>query len=246
MNERESRTLLRAALVLLAAGAVRWAIQGGAPASDMIAAGAAGAVGTVGATGAASDLAALDSAARAAAEAEARAATPLGAGERLDPNRVDRVELERLPGVGPAMAEAIVRSREDEGPFTSAADLERVRGIGPTTAAKLETHLDFSAAPPARPLVRGGARETRSREGPPASGDGQPARSPASGARVDLNRASASELEALPGVGPVLARRIVESRQRDGPFRRAEELLRVSGIGPAVLERLRARVTPQG
>jgi competence protein ComEA len=57
--------------------------------------------------------------------------------------------------------------------------------------------------------------------------------------RLDLNRAGAAELDRLPGIGPVLARRIVEHRERNGRFRSADELLAVPGIGPRLLERLR-------
>jgi competence protein ComEA len=59
------------------------------------------------------------------------------------------------------------------------------------------------------------------------------------GARIDVNRARAADLELLPGVGPMLARRIVEQRDARGPFVAAEDLLRVRGIGPRTLERLR-------
>lgn len=60
--------------------------------------------------------------------------------------------------------------------------------------------------------------------------------------RVDLNRADAMELDRLPGIGPVLAQRIVEHRARHGPFRRIEELRAVRGVGPRLLERLRSHV----
>lgn len=60
--------------------------------------------------------------------------------------------------------------------------------------------------------------------------------------RVDLNRAGVRDLEALPGIGPVLARRIVTHRDRHGPFHRLEDLLQVEGIGPRLLERLRAGI----
>jgi competence protein ComEA len=63
---------------------------------------------------------------------------------------------------------------------------------------------------------------------------------------VDVNRASAAELETLPGIGPALARRIMESRAEDGPFRTADDLLRVRGIGPATLERIRGLVRAGG
>ncbi|MEK7330565.1 MAG: helix-hairpin-helix domain-containing protein [Candidatus Eisenbacteria bacterium] len=59
---------------------------------------------------------------------------------------------------------------------------------------------------------------------------------------LDLNRASAEELDTLPGIGPVLAARIIAHRQRHGPFGSPEELLAVRGIGPRLLARLGPRV----
>lgn len=59
---------------------------------------------------------------------------------------------------------------------------------------------------------------------------------------VDLNTATPDELETLPGVGPALARRIVEFRQRHGPFATVDDLVEVPGVGPRTLERLRPMV----
>ena len=59
------------------------------------------------------------------------------------------------------------------------------------------------------------------------------------GGPVAVNRASESELEALPGVGPVLAGRIVAYRDQHGPFRQVEDLLGVPGIGEAKLAAIR-------
>lgn len=56
-----------------------------------------------------------------------------------------------------------------------------------------------------------------------------------SSARIDVNRASAAELALLPGIGPALAARIVEERERNGPFVSLDDLVRVRGIGPAIL-----------
>ena len=56
--------------------------------------------------------------------------------------------------------------------------------------------------------------------------------------RISLNSATAAELESLPGVGPATARRIIAGR----PYGRVDDLIRVSGIGPKTLERLRPRV----
>jgi competence protein ComEA len=63
---------------------------------------------------------------------------------------------------------------------------------------------------------------------------------------VDLNEADWPELAQLPGIGEVLARRIVESRQRDGPFLDHEDLQRVRGIGPRTLDGVRPYLRPMG
>ena len=60
---------------------------------------------------------------------------------------------------------------------------------------------------------------------------------------LDVNRASADALEALPRIGPSLARRIVEDRDARGPFRDVDDLDRVRGVGPATVEAIRALVT---
>lgn len=64
--------------------------------------------------------------------------------------------------------------------------------------------------------------------------------------RIDINRATAQELETLPQVGPVLAQRIVEFRAKQGPFKSVDDLLKVQGVGEKLLERLRDRVTAGG
>jgi competence protein ComEA len=56
--------------------------------------------------------------------------------------------------------------------------------------------------------------------------------------KIDINRAETWLLEALPGIGEVLAQRIVDYRSENGPFRRIEDLLKVSGIGEATFEQI--------
>ena len=65
---------------------------------------------------------------------------------------------------------------------------------------------------------------------------------PAAGVPVDLNSATADQLDALPGVGPVLAGRILDWRAQHGRFSSVDELGEVSGIGEKVLARLRSMV----
>jgi competence protein ComEA len=67
--------------------------------------------------------------------------------------------------------------------------------------------------------------------------------SPNLGARIDLDRASAAEMEALPRVGPALAKRLVANRDSVGPFGTLEGLKRVKGVGPATIRLLEPLVT---
>lgn len=60
---------------------------------------------------------------------------------------------------------------------------------------------------------------------------------------LDLNTATAEQLEAIPGIGPVLAQRIVEYRRLNGRFQSVDDLLQVQGIGQKRLERMRPYVT---
>lgn len=65
-------------------------------------------------------------------------------------------------------------------------------------------------------------------------------------APVDVDRADAAELESLPGIGPALARRIVEDRAEHGSFGGLSGLQQVRGIGPALAAKLAPRVTFSG
>lgn len=64
--------------------------------------------------------------------------------------------------------------------------------------------------------------------------------------RIDINRASWVEFAQLPRIGRTLAERIVEDRERNGPFESIDDLQRVRGIGPKTIERLRPLLKPAG
>jgi len=63
-----------------------------------------------------------------------------------------------------------------------------------------------------------------------------------SSSRIDINTAGAYELEGLPGIGPALARRIIEYREKHGGFKTIGELIEVNGIGDEKLETIRDHV----
>lgn len=83
---------------------------------------------------------------------------------------------------------------------------------------------------------------SRLREAPPARPPAPATQGPSAAGAVDLNRADARALDALPGIGPVLAERIVAHRARHGDFESADDLAAVRGIGPRLIDRLRDRV----
>ncbi len=197
--------------------------------------------------GVAVDPSALEDSARILAADAERRTRPLAAGERLDPNRASEAELDRLPGVGPGLARAIVAAR-DSAPFRSVSDLIRVRGVGSSTLEKLRPGLEIRGRPPGRATVPRPARSPAEGRRPPVvirAQSGTATAGPTSPRRsgpLNLNRATAPELESLPGIGPVLAERIVAERRRRGHFSSVDDLIAVKGIGPALLERLEDRV----
>ena len=214
----EARSLTRGAFVLLALSVLRY---GGD---------AVNRVSTEAFHGSNSDaetvLDTLGERTRAAVEDDERRRRPMGPSETLDPNRVDVLELDRLPGVGPSTAAAIVAARDAGMVFRRATDLLDVRGIGPSTLERMAPHLDFASAPRTR-SGRTTPKAPSVLRGPVLEG----------AMPVDVNSADVERLESLPGIGPALASRIVAERQR-GAFATLDDLTRVRGIGAATVSRL--------
>ncbi len=72
-----------------------------------------------------------------------------------------------------------------------------------------------------------------------------PAAESTGGTRININTASAEALETLPGIGPTLAQRIVAYRQANGPFAAVQDIMAVSGIGPAVFAQIGDLITTE-
>ena len=218
MTSSETRALRHAALLVLGLGFLRATVESvrspvttrGVAAQDS------------------AGLAALLDESRGSRDEAQRRALPLTDDERIDPNTAGEEDLDRLPGVGAQVAERIVRTRQDRGPFAEPGDLLSVPGLGPATLARITPHLQWSTQPRFESVARPSRADLVGEAAKPG--------------RLDLNRASSEELQGLPGVGPVMAGRILTLRQDLGRFRGLEELESVRGIGPATIERIRALV----
>lgn len=156
-------------------------------------------------------------------------AAPTGPG--ADPLVVSVVGKVRVPGlvtlpVGSRVADAVVAAGGAlPGVDLTGINLARRVGDGEQIAVGV-------AQPPG---VTDGADDSD------ATAAGSPGGTPGSGP-VDLNRATAAQLDALPGVGPVTAERILEWRAHNGRFNRVEQLREIDGIGEVRFGRLRGLV----
>jgi comEA protein len=112
----------------------------------------------------------------------------------------------------------------------TAATLRVALGLGALMAAL--------ALPLAAQVLEPGSEPRQAQEGSRASRAAAP---------LNLNTATADELEALPGIGPATATRIVEYRQKNGPFKKIEDLMNIKGIGEKSFLKLKplVSVTPR-
>lgn len=126
--------------------------------------------------------------------------TGFGSLPRMNVNTVTLAQLDALPGIGKAMAERIIELRKTKGEFKALSELKEIKGVSPKKYTQLARVLTVAAP---------GAGEPR---------------------RLNLNFASLDELEALPGVGPKLARAIYDARNAKGGFKSVEDLEDIPGL----------------
>lgn len=162
-------------------------------------------------------------------------------------NRATLLDFQQVPGIGKTISAAIVDYRDRNGAFQSVNDLEKVSGIGESRLEKIKEYFGGADRRPASmgpPAIPEFSQVSESNSSAPQRRQGvQGAPVPQSYVRVDINRATEEQLEEhLYGIGPALARRIVEYRNRHGGFRSVEELREVRGIGEKTLEKIRPHV----
>ncbi|GAB4417962.1 MAG: hypothetical protein OHK0039_28930 [Bacteroidia bacterium] len=155
---------------------------------------------------------------------------PKAAPPRLDINTATAEELRQLPGIGPVLSERIVKYRRSLGGFDQVEQLAQVYQLEATTLDALRPYLYVDAATRPAPkqllitdMKPGDAPAYRTR------GDEAPA-APAAPALLDLNTSDSASLVVLPGIGPVLARRIVIYRKLIGHYARPEYVRAVYGL----------------
>jgi competence protein ComEA len=161
---------------------------------------------------------------------------------QIDLNTATKTELEALPGVGPAIADAIIAAR----PFNRQSDLKNVTGIGESKYAELRPLVKVSTpAVRTMPAVRGNPSDPNPKPESKRTASSSSAKSSSAdstanrGPRVDLNTASRQDLVELPGIGPEIADAIIAAR----PFASVAELKDVKGIGESRFVDIRPLVT---
>jgi competence protein ComEA len=156
-------------------------------------------------------------------------ATPAATG-KVNLNTADAAALEELPGVGPAIAKAIIDGR----PWKSVDDLDKIRGLGKNRIAALRDLVTFGDEPTAAPAKKAPVRAAGKSAAPSKA---MPKTRP--GEKIDINTASREELDALPGIGPVKAQAIIDGR----PFKTIEDIMKVRGIKEGEFSKIKDLIT---
>jgi competence protein ComEA len=164
----------------------------------------------------------------------------LQAGTAQEPVPVAKVESLR-PGAGPRLVVHVVGAVRRPGLYRLPERSRIADAVG--RAGGATRRADLSLVNLAAPVADGAQVVVPVRAAPAAAAASVGGEAPAQGP-VHLNSATLEQLDALPGVGPVTAQKILDYRQEHGAFASIDELDAIPGIGPARLEQLREVAAP--
>lgn len=159
----------------------------------------------------------------------------------LELNAASAAELEQLPHIGAVLAERITAYRDQIGGFSNREQLLEVEGIGEATLYEIYDLLYLENETFPEPEPEPAAAPQPAETAPPAT-EPPAAAAPAVTFPLDLNRATAAELEQIPGMQPELAEKIVAFRQQIQAFSSVYELLYVDGMTEAYFVQFREYV----
>lgn len=164
----------------------------------------------------------------------------------LELNAASAAELEQLPHIGAVLAERITAYRDQIGGFSNREQLLEVEGIGEATLYEIYDllYLEYETFPEPEPEPKPAgapapAAERQPAETAPPATEPPAAAAPAVTFPLDLNQATAAELEQIPEMQPELAEKIVAFRQQIQAFSSVYELLYVDGMTEAYFVQLR-------
>jgi competence protein ComEA len=188
--------------------------------------------------------------------------------EKINVNTAKADELQKVPGMDQALAQSIIQYRDTNGPFQSVDDLTKVQGISDQKLESIQAYLtvekinvntataeEMQIIPGMDQALAQSIIQYREANGPFQSVDEltqvqgiddqklQSMQDFVTAEKINLNTASAEELQIVPGIDQSLAQNIIEYRQANGPFGSVDDLSQVSGMTEDKINTVRDHIT---